>query len=229
MSKDYNRTYFNRNRGNDYRDQKWRRKDDSQDLDSNNNREKFNKPARIGIKKLEELLEKYEKHPEKIILSFEDPKYRLEDYLSAPSMSDGLIIKLAIVLNEAFKCNSVQAMARANIDKIVESVYFKEHLHECINKTVPHTINYNLDLIETTMNLCKRFLLLRPICRTKIASMKDRLELLVTRRLSNPMLSEMFEELVRLDLEASYRSVLLLNLFSLFSKNLNFKILLEIK
>ena len=94
---------------------------------------------------------------------------------------------------------------------------------------MPHTLNYNLDLIETTVNLCKRFLLLRPICRTKIASMKDRLELLVTRRLSNPRLTEMFEELVRLDTEASYRSVLLLNLFSLFSKNVNFKILLEIK
>lgn len=159
---------------------------------------------RIGMRKLEELLEK---PPEHIVLAFRDPKFRIEDYLNAPSMGDALVFRLAVVLNKAFECNSIQVMVRNHIDKVLQSVFFKTHLYEAVYRFLPHTMVYNLDLIETTIYLCSRFLLLHPLCQGQLGPMKDRLELLVTNRLFNPKLTELFNEMIRLDQDATNRFI----------------------
>ena len=173
----------------------------SEPQDRNNTR---NQP-RIGMKKLEELLEK---PPEHIVLAFRDPKFRIEDYLDAPTMGDALVFRLAVVLNKAFECNSIQVMVRNHIDKVLESVFFKTHLYDAVYRFLPHTMVYNLDLIETTIYLCSRFLLLNPLCQGQLGPMKDRLELLVTNRLFNPKLTELFNEMIRLDQDATNRYIL---------------------
>ena len=167
---------------------------------------KFVNQPRIGLKHIQELLEKT---PEQIILSFRDPKFRIEDYLNSPTMGDALVIKLAIVLNKAFECNSIQVMVRNQIEKIVESIYFKKHLYDTIYRVNPITNQYNLDLIETTIQLCAKFLLLQPLSQEQLSPMKDRIELLVTNRLSNPnpKLTEIFKEMIRLDQEATNRFI----------------------
>ena len=160
---------------------------------------------RIGMRKLEELMAKT---PEDIILAFKDPRFCFDEYLNTERMGEALVHKLTLVLNKAFECNSIQVMMRNHVDKIVESVFFTRHLYDLVNARndmLQH--GYNLDLIELTILLCNRFLLLQPLCQPKLSAMKDRLELLIKIRManSNPKLEQLFDEFVKFEKDVSER------------------------
>lgn len=152
--------------------------------------------------KLEEL---FAKNPEDIILMFRNPGFRFEEYLNAP-MKDALIFKLMSVLNRAFECNSIETLMRSHIIKIVESDFFKTHLYDQLNrKTHFATNSYNTELIELTLKLCCRFLILLPQCHSSLSAIIDRLELIVMFRLNDPGLKELFSHLLKIGQEASFR------------------------
>lgn len=177
------------------------RRDVGRGFQANSNRQRYdqsnrqrNEPPRIGLKQIEELLAK---NPEDIILSFSSPRFQIANYLNTPTMGDALIQKLALVLNKAFECNSIQVMMRQQVDSIVESTYFKTHLYEAITKVNRANSTYNLDLIELAINMCRRFLYVQPSSHTQLGPIKDRIELLLlTKKINSDKLKDLFDDLV---------------------------------
>lgn len=160
---------------------------------------------RYGHSQLEELLAK---HPEDIILSFKDPRFRITNYLNAPTMDSALIRKLTTVLNKAFECNSIQTMVRMQIDDIVQSDYFTRHLYQAIeqNKSSLFRQTIDVELVELAIKLCCRFLYLQPYCQPKLRALKERIELMfVTNKIDSDRLRDMFKMWTKSDEEASKR------------------------
>lgn len=167
-------------------------------VDRNNN---SNYPHKIGLKRVEELLGKT---PEDIILEFSNPRFHFEDYLNPETMGEALMNKLTHVICKAFESHSIQVLMKNQIEKIVESKYFLVHLYNAIDK--PLLVGqYKMDLIESTLKLCCRFLHIQPLCQPKLAPMKDRLELLITLRLNDQGLKQLFDELDKLANEAAIK------------------------
>lgn len=169
------------------------------------NRSEFGRGAHLGVEQLEELLAK---HPEDIILSFKDPRFRITNYLNAPTMDTALIRKLATVLNKAFECNSIQTMVRMQIDDIVQSDYFTRHLYQAIeqNKSSLFKQTIDVELVELAIKLCCRFLYLQPYCQPKLRALKERIELMfVTNKIDSDRLKDMFQVWTKSDEDAAKR------------------------
>lgn len=168
-----------------------------------NRHKKFERGSNTGPKKLEDLLKK---NPEDIILSFKDPQFRIHEYLSCSEMDDALVTKVTEIMHRAFECNSIQTLMRDQIETIVESMYFSKHLYEAVNKDIS-LLNqvHRKSLIELTIGLCSRFLLIQPYCQAKLGPMKDRLEIVVSRRLNDTKLKSSFDVLIQFDKEATKR------------------------
>ena len=147
--------------------------------------------SRISFRRVSELVSK---EADVIVLDLSNQNFGFDEYMSASSMSDDLIILFAQVLDKGLsQCNSMKQNKLKLIEKMVESNYLKKHLYRTIEKKDVFG-NYFENLIINTINICHAIISAMPSSRFTIEPITERIELIVKIRMKKPELASHYDE-----------------------------------
>ena len=145
--------------------------------------------------------------PSTILLNLVDPKFGLEEYMSAETMSDELIKLFLQLIDKVIDCNILELQKSKIIDLLVNSNYFNQLVYNNIEKSKNGL--YDTELIESVLKICNYILTLNPARLLDLKKILDKTELVIKLRINNDLnLIENFEEKIgniRKDLENQER------------------------
>ena len=140
-----------------------------------------------------------------ILLNLVDPKFGLEEYMSAERMGDDLIRLFSQLIDKVLDCNVLEIQKSKIIDLLIKSNYFNELVYNNIDKSKNGTCDN--DLIESVLKICNYILTLNPAHLPHLKKMLNRIEKVIIHSKNNNLIEEFEEKIVkvRLDIENQER------------------------
>jgi len=106
-------------------------------------------------------------------------------------MGTELIKELVKVILKSYECNSLKQKLFAFTSSLVSSKLYQDILYDSMNLI---EVSYNIELIASVLRITCNIIEAAPLLTDKVGKIRDRLELLILHRISNPELSKEFTE-----------------------------------
>lgn len=156
----------------------------------NNIRQRDDERSHISKRKVLELLEQ---NSDDIMLKLIDKKFHFDEYMETPTMSNELVVMFTKLLNKAFNSNALQSNNGKIISELVKSNFLLVLVYNSLEEKDIYG-NYQVDYIKEVINLLSYILRRNPSNESSIKPLIDRLELVVSLRVRQPDLMDLFDK-----------------------------------